>query len=273
MSHKPYIKLGVRHSQEGYPEQQITFGRIWRHVSNSGDETDAYAARHLDYWDCACHLNSTSSLIAEAYYLEGAWANAIVWARRVGDALSYYYFGDWTARTTHDDGLIDVGRWFRVESMMWTVYLDMDLAWVAVGRHWDFVDKILEFPTQEILADDQGPAARAYYLGLARWWRDRADVAGLEEAKSTRGAGAKMYHLLADIALGITNRDERGLATAFPKCVEHFMKRRDHDEQWPMSATFLWNVAKRDGLQVSLPEEAACYLFEIPDEAFCQEED
>jgi hypothetical protein len=43
--------------------------------------------------------------------------------------------------------------------------------------------------------------------------------------------------------------------------VKLFVKRRDHEEQFPIAATFLWHVAGHKGLNPELPEDSAKYIF------------
>jgi len=220
----------------------------------------------LSWLDLAGNQADRAARIAENLYLSGRWSECIEWCHKTWEAHEYYFFGDWQEKEPHDDGLIDRRMWFEEEpTMTWAQYFDLFVPWVAVGHYWDLVSRLFEFPRPGVGADLDGPAPRAYYIGLAQWWRDRQDTQGLEEAKSVRGAGSKYYHLLCDIAMGISVQNEATLKKAFPKAVQHFLKRRDHEEQFPMAATFLWNVAKHDGIILEMPEEISKFLFEIPE--------
>lgn len=205
---------------------------------------------------------------AKYSYLAGNWSVCAQWCRITADEGIYFLFGDWREREVNKEGKIDPKCWFEEPKTReyWALYLEEALGWVAVGHCWDGVSQLLQFPRPEVGVDDDGPVPRAYLLGLARWWRDRQDIAGVEEAKRVRGAGSKYYQFLCDIAVEIPTKNQATLQKLFPKCVEHFIKRRDHEEHFPLAATFLWNVAKRDGLKVQVPEEIAKFLFEIPQE-------
>lgn len=220
----------------------------------------------LSWMSLATTAASKAASIAFLFYLKGQWDECVEWAARAGDAYDYYFFGDWMAKELYD-GQCAPEKWFEDDDpMSWVWEFDMDIPWLAVGRHWGYLDRAMRFPRSAVPPDDSGPAARAYYLGLADWWRDRRDVAGLEAAKSVRGTGSKFYHLLCDIALAISSHDLSHLPKDFVKSVDVFIARRDHAEQFPMPVTLLWNVARHDGLNVELPTETAKFLFEIPGE-------
>ncbi len=204
---------------------------------------------------------------AKGAYLAGDWSTCGQWCRKAAAAGIDYLLGDWRNQVKTDDGKIDPAWWFeKPDGMDWVLYLDETLAWSAIGGHWDLVDKLLTFPRPEIAPDSDGKVARAYYLGLARWWQDDADVSWIAELKKLRGAGSKHYHLLADIVAAIHSGDSKALAKSFVQHVKHFLKARDSDQRFPLGASFLWNVARRRDLACEVPDDTGKYLFTLPRE-------
>jgi hypothetical protein len=216
----------------------------------------------LDPWNVANSLMNWSELATLGSYLAGHGEIFSKWSRIAADSVIYYLFGDWREKQKHDDGTIDPDRWFEEQpAMTWITYIEDGLCWASVGGHWELVDKLLKFPQPKIAADDDGKVARGYYLGLAAWWKNPQNLAGIKETKELRGAGSKAYHLLCDAVAAIAAGDKPALEKALDQYIQLFLKRRDHEEQFPINATFLWHVARRKGLKPELPEETAKYIF------------
>jgi hypothetical protein len=213
----------------------------------------------------AWSLIGDSESAAKWSYLAGHSDAFAKWSRIAAESVIYYLFGDWKNKQKHDDGTIDADRWFRVRpsslNMTWTTYLNDGLCWAAVGGHWELVDKLLTFPQSDIEADDDGEVGRGYYLGLAAWWNDEKNLGWIKEVKELRGAGSKAYHLLCDAVAAIAARGKPALEKSLDQYVKLFVKRRDHEEQFPIAATFLWHVAGHKGLNPELPEDSAKYIF------------
>ena len=213
----------------------------------------------------AWFLVSDSSSVAERSYLAGHEDVVAEWSRIAAESVIYYLLGEWRNKQKHDDGTIGPDRWFREKpSSMndtWVMYFEWGLCWAAVGGHWNLVDKLLTFPEPSIEADDDGRVARGYYLGLATWWKNPKDVDWIDEVKGLRGAGSNAYHLLCDAVAAIAASEQQALERALDQYVKLFVKRRDHEEQFPVAATFLWYVARRKGLDPRLPDETAKYIF------------
>jgi hypothetical protein len=212
-------------------------------------------------WSAACSGAMYSHLL-------GRWQECIDWGTKTANAAIFYLLGDWHETTINDEtGQKGRDGWFgRFPASNWTMYLDEGLCWGAVAGCWERIDRMLTFPEPWIAEDYEGKALRGYYLGLARWWKDPTDVAWIDDVKQLRGAGSKGVHLLSDAILGISRRDAQTTAVALKKYVQWFLKRRDHEEQFPVQATFLWHVAQRKGLTLELPEDIQIYLFRLPDE-------
>ena len=219
----------------------------------------------LSPWNIAWFLMSDSEWVAENSYLAGDQATCTKWSRIAAESVVYYLFGDWKKKQKHDDGTIDPERCFRVQpsalNLTWARYLADGLCWGAAGGHWELIDRLLAFPEPTIQADDDGEVARDYYLGLARWWKDPQDIAWIKEVNELRGAGSKAYHLLCDAVAAIAIGEKRSLEKVLDQYVKLFIKRRTHDQQFPIAATFLWYVARRKGIRLELPEESAKYIF------------
>ena len=220
--------------------------------------------------DVAWFLVSDSNSVAQGSYLAGDRRHFAVWSRIAAESVSHYLFGDWRKKQKHADRTIDPQRWFRQRpssaNMTWVMYLEYGLCWATVGRHWDLVDKLLLFPEATIESDERGSVARGYYLGLATWWRDARNLNWIEEVKGLRGAGSKAYHLLCDIAAAIAATENPVLERALRQYVKLFVKRREHEYQFPIAGTFLWHVARYRGLRPDLAEETAKYIFTPLDE-------
>lgn len=226
----------------------------------------------LSWRNCAWIRSEGAESLAMASYVNGEWPEFIKWSLRTGETLRYYLLGEWMEKEPHDDGEIKPNRYFREEPETWCLVMDFNLPWVAVGCHWNLVDEIMKFPASDIAADGSGQVAKAYYLGLADWWRNRENTAGLQAARETRGRKSRLYHELCNSAVAISEKDTATLGKRLTKYVELYLKQRDHDQQMPMPATFLWNVAKKDGLEVGVDPEIGKYLFEIPDSYWQQEQ-
>jgi len=206
-----------------------------------------------------------SETAAKWSYLAGHQGPFAEWSRIAAESVVYYLFGDWKKKQKHDDGTIAPERWFREQpsalNMTWVMYLADGLCYGAAGGHWDLVDKLLTFPEPTIQPDSDGKVARDYYLGLASWWKDPQDIAWIKEVNELRGAGSKAYHLLCDAVAAIAIGEKRSLEKVLDQYVKLFIKRRTHDQQFPIAATFLWYVARRKGIRLELPEESAKYIF------------
>lgn len=220
------------------------------------------------WYRLAWFLESKADMAVKALYLRGRWRECREWCRKMGEAAAYFLMGDWKAKQPHDDGTIDPDAWFEKKATMttWVIYLEHGLGWSAIGGHWDVVDRLLEFPTEKILADSDGKAPRSYYVGLARWWKNEDDLAWIEETKEIRGAGSKGIHLLCDAVAAIAARDSKALAAALKKYIPWFLKQRPHDQYFPIGAMFVWHVARRKGLEIDLPEDVDKFFFRLPEE-------
>lgn len=209
-----------------------------------------------------------ANIVVDTYYLQGEWTKCVEWCLKLGEATDNALQGDWRYKDFREDGRIDPDAWFeKSPCLTWVMYLSDGLAWSAIGQHWALVDSLLAFPTEKTVPDDDGRAARNYYVGLARWWKDSADVAWIGSVKEARGAGSKGYHLLCVVVEAISKKDPQTTATALQKYVEWFLKQRLHEEQFPLNASFLWQVARRQGMALSLPDEIDKFLFRIPEES------
>lgn len=196
----------------------------------------------------------------------GHWKVVHEWSKLTISDASEYLLGDWQYQKSWDGEPIEAG-YFEKSPSYWDYVLEAGLGWGSVGRHWNEVTRLLSFPSEMVVPDeDAGLTGLAYYRGLSRWWNDRSDFRWTEEVKQIRGRGSKTFQLLSDIVCGISERSTEKLQKAFPKFVEYFVKRRDHNEQFPMAAIFLWNVAKMDRMIVNLHEDVAKFLFELPEE-------
>ena len=210
----------------------------------------------------AWFLIGDSEATSKRSYLAGDQETFTKWSRIAAESVVYYLFGDWRNKQKHDNGTVDADRWFQQEPVMtWVIYVADGLCWAAAGGHWDLVDKLLTFPQANIAADDEGRVARGYYLGLASWWNNPEHLTWIGEVKELGGAGSKAYHLLCDAAAAIAASNKAALEKSLDQYVKLFIKRRDHEEQFPVAATFLWYVARRKGLRPELPEESAKYIF------------
>ncbi len=220
-----------------------------------------------DLQSVAWDLLSAARGVAEKSYLAGRFEICREWCGHVGDAACYFLLGDWMEKVPNDDGIIDPHCWYEAQPCWtWTLYLEMGLGWSAIGGAWDIVDSLCEFLTPKIEYDDEGgKVGREYYLALADWLRGN-DVSRVEEVKRLRGSGSKSYHLLCDIMTAIEDGQEAQLAKAFTVYVKHFLKRRRHEQHFPLDATFLWNYAKKKGVRCELAEDTSIYLFELPTE-------
>ena len=209
---------------------------------------------------------SAAESAAENTYLAGHWKQVVKWSQTLAEVLEDYLLGDWLQNTKTEKGKIDPGHWFESPSPQgWVSHLESGLAWAAVAGHWQSVDRLLVFPQPKIQADDGKKAVREYYLGLARWWKDPSDLAWIDDVKQAGGAGSKNYHVLCDAVAAITATDAKALGKALTKNVQDFLKLRKHDSQFPWGATFLWNVARRNGLKCTVAEGVAPFLFELPE--------
>lgn len=218
-------------------------------------------------WHDAWHSWGIAQLSAKSSFVLGRWEECRDWCKKAAITSIFCLLGDWREKTPTEDGQIGRRAWFaRFPADNWTMVLGDGLNWAAVGGHWDSVDELLLFPQPWVAEDYEGKAARSYYLGLARWWKDKQDLVWIDEVKQLRGAGSKGVHLLCDAVAAISQRDAEATASTLKKYVEWFLKRRDHEEQFPVSATFLWHVARRSGLEIELPEEIDIYLFRLPDD-------
>jgi hypothetical protein len=261
----PAQRLGLKVSE--YQSCIDSFDHSQRLLRSDYPASHPDNAGHLSWINLARFSVMDAVMVSASTFLAGDWNTCRTWCRKTGQALEYYLLGDWTQKETHDDGTIDAKRWFEQEPCAtWVQCFDMDFGWVAVGGHWDLVDRILQFPQPSIGDDGHGRASRAYYMGLAQWWADRTKIGWIDEVNQLRGAGSKGYHLLCDIVAGIVAADRTALQKAFPKYVQYFLKQRDHDEQFPMAATFLWNVAQREGIAPELADDTDMFLFRLPDE-------
>lgn len=212
--------------------------------------------------DVAWFLMSDSEFVAKQSHLAGHQETTTEWSRIAAESVVYYLLGDWKSIERHEGGVVDASRWFRQQPAdTWVMYLEPGLCWGAFGGHWDLVDELLSFPKPDIQPDDDGRVARDYYAGLASWWRDPASLDWINEVKGVRGAGSKGYHLLCDAVAAIAAADRTALERSFDQYMKLFLKRRAHEEQFPVAATFLWYVARRRGLTPELPEETAKYIF------------
>lgn len=220
----------------------------------------------VDWLTHAYLLASGANRIASASYLLGHWNVAKEWSGKTAEAGINYLFGDWKYKTTHDNGKVDAEAWFEQEpSIKWAEYLSQSLAWAAIGDYWNYVDRLLEFPTPRVTSDSDGRIARDYYLGLARWWKDASDVSWIADVKQVRGAGSKGVHLLCDAVRAIQCGNGDSVTSALKSYVEWFLKRRAHNDQFPLPAMFIWHVARRKGLTVHLPENIDMYIFHLPE--------
>ena len=252
--HKLFEKLGIKDYD---PQENITsYTELLR-----SPERQTHQFVYL--------LQGTAARIANSSYLRGEWDLCRQWSRTAGERTLEFFFGDWRFHEKHDDGRIDPDAWYNEEDAdYWCTYIVEGLAWSAIGGHWDLVGELLTFPSPKIAPDpNEGKVSHAYYCGLARWWRDNDDVSWIEEVKGIRGAGSKAYHLLADTVGAIAKNDPDAAAKPLTKYVQMFLKRRDHEEQFPLAATLLWNIALHKGMKPPVPEELAIYLFSLPREA------
>ena len=209
-----------------------------------------------------------ANLVVDTFYLQGRWQKCIEWCRKLGEATDNALQGDWRQKDRHEDGRVDPDAWFEKSPCLpWGIYFSDGLAWSAIGQHWQLVDRLLAFPTEKTVPDRQGRAARNYYVGLARWWKDPMDLAWISSVKGARGAGSKGYHLLCSAMEAISKSDPKATATALQKYVEWFLKQRLHEEQFPLNASFLWQVARRQRMTLAVPEEIDRFLFRIPEES------
>ena len=151
--------------------------------------------------------------------------------------------------------------------MSWTDPLRDGLCWGAVINRWEAVDKLLTFPTEKVKADLDGVVPRAYYIGLASWWRDRKVTSALEAVKGMRGAGSKDYHWRCDVLLAIAAGDATLVSNSFEKYLKFWLKSmKTSPQRLAKEAAFLWHVAHREGFDIELPEDLQMHILTIPAE-------
>jgi len=215
--------------------------------------------------DTAWLMCTVSHDLCTGYYLRGEFNEARCWAVEAVNAVEYLLFGDWREKEVTDEGTIDPVWWFSHETG-WTLEVAGGLCWGAVFGLWDSIDKIMAFPTEKIGKDLEGPVPRAFYVGLAKWWADRAELSWVADVKSMRGAGSKDYHLRCDVLQAISSGDSSLASKAFTKYLQFWVKQiKDCPQRLADAAAFLWHVAKRDGIVIELPDDLSIHVVSIPD--------
>jgi hypothetical protein len=217
--------------------------------------------------DAAWLAGSVVQTLCAVYYLRGDWQEVQRWGAEMANVVEYYLFGDWRESALTDEGLVDPEWWFKTLGSTWTHQMAHALCWSSVLSLWDHIDKLLTFPSEEVKKDLQGAAPRAFYIGLAKWWRDHADLSGLEDAKKIRGAGSKDFHMRCDVLTAISSGDAAMVQKSFIAYLKFWVKRV---KRWPqdlaLGPTFVWHVARREGFVVDLPDELSIHVIVLPDE-------
>ena len=207
----------------------------------------------LSWYSLAIAAIDVADICAQDSYLLGQWDECRVWSKKLCASTLYYFFGSWKSQQTHDDGKINEDRWFGKEPALdWCDYLRSSLCWSGVFRSWELTDALMKFPREEVCADSDGHVQRAFYLGLAKWWRNSSDMSWIEDVKNIRGSGCRGFHILCDACRDISISDNESLTENLNAFVRQFIEKRDHDEQFPLDASFLINVARRIDLECDL---------------------
>jgi len=200
--------------------------------------------------DVAGSLVSKANGLASQWFLLGEWNKFKQWSPTLLECVEHYFFGA-----------------FRLEEKdfgTWVYKLGQGLGWGSVGGLWSSIDKLLSYPIDTLPPDEEGQCAHQLYIGLAQWWKNRSDLDWVDQVKNVRGVGSKYYHLLADCVRSIATKDNPGFNKNIEKCIQQYYKSSRGAFEFPMAAIFLRNLAEREGMTVSVPEDVDKYLFKLP---------
>jgi hypothetical protein len=221
-------------------------------------------ANGIDPWDTAAMLCISTDGLCNTYYLRGEWDEMCGWAARNVACVDEYLFGDWRNIALTDNGIVEPDWWFR-SGIGWTLDIAHALCWGSVTGMWDEVDRLLMFPTEKVAADTEGARARAYYLGLARWWRDRSDVEWTNVFRNGRDSEGKDYLLRSDVLVAIGSGEVVTVANAVRTYLEFWLRTmKTSPQHLAQEGSFLWHVAQNMGFRITLSEELAKHVIVVP---------
>ena len=214
--------------------------------------------------------HSQNEQLCLAHYLLGEWDNARRWIVQLSEASEFLFFGDWPERQRTDDGIIDPRWWWygNHRAVNWSIEFSVSISWLAAADLWDQIDRLMEFPVPELQPDLEGKLIARYYQALARWWNHDMDETGLLQIRQMRGSGSRDVHSLCEILQMISHRDASGLSRIFATYLKRWEQtKKDCPQCLAMEASFLWNVARRFGVEFDLPNELKQQLIIFPNRA------
>ena len=204
---------------------------------------------------------SVTSDLAATAYLSGDSSELQKWALEAIDSVDFYLFGNWREVQRTDEGVIDPD-WFFSNGTNWVRPFLAGISWASVLGQWDRVDKLMEFPSNDISPDPGGPGAARFCVGLADWWRSQDSVDWLAVSKEIRGRDKKDFALRCKVFDAVDKMDVKVTATTFGKYFDYwFTNVKLCPEVLADALVFPLHLAKREGLEIDLAENL---LVQIP---------
>lgn len=212
-----------------------------------------------------------SSTVAVAFHLVDDHRAAFAFAQRVTPAARNYLLGDWRVQTKTDLKTIDPGWWHDKES--WINVFRVALCWGSVLGDWKTLRELAAYPDEhrsmEKFNPDSKPALRRLLLNVARHLRGNT-LQGGRSVNEELGAKWRGIGVLGNCLDAINDRNEAGAGAGINEFLRLHHKRKkstDINDSISLDATYMTNLAYRQGLKIAIDPRYAMYLISPPNES------
>jgi hypothetical protein len=251
-----YERFGISHAGVD-PKMQL----------ETMDTSDAVACGNMDAGSALFMLANGMGVVALRYYLMDDLVNAKKFAVGMLDVARDYFFGDWRARVTTEDHIIDPDLWHDKES--WMDVYDLSLFWGSVLGRWDWLKEISAYPDDDRSMErgDTNAALRRLYIEITR--HIRGENAGGSVAKKIvrlDGANWRGNNFIASCLDAIRAHDaaaaDESLNAFFAAHAKRKRSKQITDTVSPLG-TFMMNLAAHQNVRVNLRPEFSIYYVKL----------
>ena len=202
-------------------------------------------------------------------YLEGDAQKTDKAARLVVSATLKYFYGDWRKQLPTPDGKVGHEEW--KPFCLWYEQVMRSLPWACAERDWVAVRRIAEYPPENKLpeaAKVKGETAWGWALIAFLRGRPKEQVEHfLAKAEADK---AKRPKLLCLVLRALMDNDAKQFEKTLLAYLAYYRKsefKRQLSKLLALDGTTLYHLGRKHGYIVSLPEDVAEHIIQLPDDA------